>query len=312
MSDVDVLPGSTRVDAAVPRPAGGAIGVAIATRGRPGDLAETIACVRQQTLPPACIMVCYTAPADLGTVDAADDLELIRSEAGLTRQRNALLRRAHNRQLDLVVFFDDDFLADPNYLAEIAAVRAAEPDIVVLTGEVIHDGIRGPGLAPAQGRALLQGDTGHRERALSARSSGYGCNMAVAMAPVVSEGIWFDETLPLYGWLEDLDFTRRLGRFGRCVKVSTARGVHLGSKSGRLPGVRLGYSQVANPLHLAKRGSITRVEAGLSAGKRIVANLVMAFRPEPFIDRRGRLRGNLRAIRDALRGQIDPMRVTRL
>jgi hypothetical protein len=39
------------------------------------------------------------------------------------------------------------------------------------------------------------------------------------------------------------------------------------------------------------------------------ANLLHAPRPEPFIDRRGRLRGNLLALGDLLRGRCDPRRI---
>jgi hypothetical protein len=37
-------------------------------------------------------------------------------------------------------------------------------------------------------------------------------------------------------------------------------------------------------------------------------NLWKSLQPEPFIDRRGRLRGNLIAIRDALFGKMSPPR----
>jgi hypothetical protein len=47
---------------------------------------------------------------------------------------------------------------------------------------------------------------------------------------------------------EDIDFTSQLKRFGRVVGPSTLIGVHLGAKSGRENGIRLGYSLVANPV----------------------------------------------------------------
>ena len=65
----------------------------------------------------------------------------------------------------------------------------------------------------------------------------------------------FDEQLPLYGWLEDVDFSRRVAGYGRVVKVSAARGVHLGVKAARQRGVQLGYSQVANPVYLMRKGT---------------------------------------------------------
>jgi len=41
----------------------------------------------------------------------------------------------------------------------------------------------------------------------------------------------------------------------------------------------------------------------------VVANHLRLLRPEPWVDRRGRARGNWLALRDALAGRLDPMRV---
>jgi len=121
--------------------------------------------------------------------------------------------------------------------------------------------------------------------------------------------IRFDENLPLYGWLEDLDFSARLRAKGRIVETSRCVGVHLGVKNGRSPGRQIGYSHIANPLYLARKGSIGWRRAFSMAGKVLVANSVRVFAPEPFIDRRGRLSGNLRALGDLVTGRLHPMRV---
>jgi polysaccharide biosynthesis transport protein len=122
-------------------------------------------------------------------------------------------------------------------------------------------------------------------------------------------GVRFDEALPQYGWLEDVDFSRRLVRYGRIIKLPDARGVHLGSKTGRAPGIRLGYSQIANPLYLVRKGTLTPRRAAQQMGRNFVMNLLRSVRPEPYIDRRGRLRGNTLAIVDALRGKADPRNI---
>lgn len=41
-------------------------------------------------------------------------------------------------------------------------------------------------------------------------------------------------------------------------------------------------------------------------------NFTRAAWPEPFVDRRGRARGNLIAIADLLRGRLEPERAARL
>ena len=136
--------------------------------------------------------------------------------------------------------------------------------------------------------------------------------MAIRLAPVRQHALRFDVQLPLYGWLEDVDFTRRLGAYGRIVQLSAARGVHLGVKSGRGSGRRLGYSQVSNPVYLARRGTISWRRAILSLTRNILANSARSLRPEPNVDRLGRLRGNVVALVELMRGRIHPMRVTRL
>jgi len=139
--------------------------------------------------------------------------------------------------------------------------------------------------------------------------NGYGCNMGLRLAPMREHGIRFDERLPLYGWYEDLDATRALGRHGSILKLNGARGVHLGVKAGRLPGVRLGYSQVANSVYLARKGTYPWSHALPSLLRHTAKNLVMSAMPEPWVDRWGRFRGNLLALSDWLRGRLDPRRI---
>jgi GT2 family glycosyltransferase len=119
----------------------------------------------------------------------------------------------------------------------------------------------------------------------------------------------FDEALPLYGWYEDIDLCRRLAPHGRIVRVPAARGVHLGTKLGRTSGLRLGYSQIANPAYLARKGSYAWRRAAASMARNLAANLARSAAPEPWVDRSGRLRGNLIALSDLLRGRADPGRI---
>jgi GT2 family glycosyltransferase len=142
--------------------------------------------------------------------------------------------------------------------------------------------------------------------------NGYGCNMSVRMSSVHALAITFDEALPLYGWLEDMDFSRQLASAGRIVRSNLLRGVHLGHKAGRSSGVRLGYSQIANPLYMVRKGTMTRGRAYKQIGRNILANAVKTLRPEPWVDRKGRLIGNLRGAVDAVRGQLDPRQILKL
>ncbi len=288
------------------------IAVGIATRGRPAILAETIAELARQTRAPEAIYVCHVTDDDVGDLPAQHpDIVFLKAEAGLPRQRNAILDAVSAH--DVVLFLDDDFLAAPAYLAVLEQVMNAKPECVVATGTVIADGAKGPGLTVEEGRAILAADTPPADtRTTSPHFNGYGCNMAFKMATVRAHGIRVDEELPLYAWYEDIDVSRRLGAFGSILRLVGARGVHLGVKSARTPGLRLGYSQVVNPIYLARKGSFPWSHAVPSAARHCLINLVRSLAPEAHVDRFGRFRGNMIGLWDLLRGRAHPERVLTL
>ncbi|POF62412.1 glycosyl transferase family 1 [Novacetimonas maltaceti] len=309
------MPASARTPAGTATPAARdmKITVGIATCGRPGILRETVAELRRQTHPPHRIIVCAPTMADMAGLEASDTLVLLQGPRGLAHQRNLLLQ--HMEDAEIVVFFDDDFLPDPDYLAQCAMAFASEPDIVVATGRVLADGAKGPGLTVEEARAMLANPAINDTPPLPAVQpawNGYGCNMAYRLSTIAESGLHFDERLPLYAWYEDIDFSRQLGRRGRIVRVNGAKGIHLGSKSGRTPGRRLGYSQVANPLYLSRKGTFPLDHALRSIGRNMAMNALRSLWPEPYIDRRGRIIGNWLALRDAMSGRVSPEKMLTL
>lgn len=285
------------------------IAIAIATAGRRDTLTGVMAELSSQTAQADRIMVCPAKPDDadrdaLGRLSLG--IEFVDGPVGLCAQRNALMQALSD--MDVVLFLDDDFVMGPDYIAECAALFARHDDVVMTTGEVIADGISGPGLEMAAAHAALAHDR-MPEEDLREVHNGYGCNMAVRMAPVRDHDLRFDERLPFYGWLEDVDFSRRLAAYGRIVRSRRCRGVHMGVKRGRSSGVRLGYSQVANPYYMWRKGSLSARFASVQMGRNLAANFGRLLRPEPWVDRAGRVRGNLMAMGDLLRGQVDPQRI---
>jgi GT2 family glycosyltransferase len=281
--------------------------IGIPTIGRASILCE----LTRQTRRADRVIVCGTKPADVEGAEQADpDVQVLLAEPGLPRQRNALISAATDA--DVIVFFDDDFLPDPAYLAAIEQYMVDDQRIVVATGRVLADGIGGPGLTPEAGRAIIAQQV-PRATGVNPMFAAYGCNMAIRMAPVRAHGVRFDERLPLYGWQEDVDLSRRLAAFGTVVQIEAARGVHLGVKFGRNSGMRLGYSQVANPLYLSGKRCGYPFRRALShiAGN-VAMNVARAAWPEAYVDRRGRLRGNVLALRDLLTGRMTPERVLEL
>ena len=82
--------------------------------------------------------------------------------------------------------------------------------------------------------------------------------------------------------------------------------------AGRTSWVRFGYSQVANTVYLARKGTMRRARAWRLSVPPVVANLVFSLLPQSLIDRRGRLKGNLLALWDLARGRLDPRRILSL
>jgi GT2 family glycosyltransferase len=243
---------------------------------------------------------------DAGNAANLPAVKVVTGPPGLAAQRNAALAALPNG-IDVVVFFDDDFVADADWLAAVARTFRDDPQVVALTGRVLADGIKGPGLSFNDAVRIVETADHSADWVRIEPFSPYGCNMAFRLSAIGD--LRFDERLVLYGWLEDRDFGAALAkRGGRLIKCASARGVHMGVKSGRVAGDRLGYSQVVNPIYMLRKGTMTVSQVAGQLFRNIASNVAGALRPEPFIDRRGRLRGNLRGLADVLKGRLEPER----
>ncbi|WP_374471609.1 glycosyltransferase family 2 protein [Phenylobacterium sp.] len=289
----------------------------IATVGRPRHVEDSLSLLCDQSLRPDLVIVSAANEADLP--GAADRLferlpfetRAVTGPKGLTRQRNRALTMLWERDADdgFVAFFDDDFVPRLDWLENAAREFAERPSCVGLTGVLLADGANGPGydLRQAmqmivQGRRLLRGGD-ERARPGPARAL-YGCNMALRAR--AARSVRFDEALPLYGWLEDEDVSGQLRQLGELVRSERLVGVHLGTKSGRVSGANYGYSQIANPIYLVRKGTYPVSSAANLMARNLAANIVKSAFPEPYVDRPSRLRGNLLALADLARGRLHP------
>jgi hypothetical protein len=59
---------------------------------------------------------------------------------------------------------------------------------------------------------------------------------------------------------------------------------------------------------MLRKGSMTISQVTDHVFRNMASNLLGSLKPEPFIDRRGRLRGNLMGWADILRGRLRPER----
>lgn len=297
-----------------PRPLPTRLVIGIPTTGRPTILPDTVRAIARQSRLPDLVLLSVAAEADLGDLDRSTlpfPIEVLVGPKGATIQRNRMMHLLSRE--DVLLLLDDDFLMETDYVANTLAIFRQNPHVVIATGTVLADGIRGPGYDHARGESILaERAASPKAETLAPKYAGYGCNMAFRASVALDHALTFDEALPLYSWLEDVDFSRRLAVHGEVVKAGHMRGVHLGTKTGRTPGVFLGYSQIANPVYLRRKGTMARWHAYELMSRNMASNLMHAFRPPAWADYRGRLKGNLIAILDVLRGRDAPDRITQL
>ncbi|WP_375422742.1 glycosyltransferase family 2 protein [uncultured Friedmanniella sp.] len=285
--------------------------IVLASAGRPALLGEALrSCAGQQGVDFQLVVSVpdeASLPADPHTLEG---VRVVSGTRGLAAQRNAAL--AVLNDVDVVAFFDDDAVLRPDYLAQALRFFERHPEIVGLTGRVLLDGAVS-GEVPrdvaddALSASAAEAPAG---RWRSAREL-YGCNFVVRVdrAP----DLRFDSRLPLYSWLEDHDFARRLMRVGPLAKVEDCVIVHRAAASGgRQSHTRLGYSQVMNPVYLNRKGSFPLWLAVDQIYLRVAKNLALSVAGPSSTWRRERLRGNMMAAGDALRGRITPERITEL
>lgn len=286
------------------------VAVGIATVGRKEIVTKLLEELGRQSRLPDVVYLCPGGDGDLepgAGENAPFPVQVVRGDRGLPAQRNTILRAS--RDVDVMVFFDDDFVPARDFIAECAKLFEQEPGVAVVTGVVLADGIKTRGISLEEAYAVLAADTRPAQAEVNETYGGYGCNMALRTAPIYANNLTFDEALPLYGWLEDLDFSRQLARYGRVVRTNMCRGVHMGTKQGRTSGVRFGYSQIANPLHMVRKGTLSRNYAFHTIARNVMANVGRSLAPEPWVDRHGRLWGNLIAAGDLLAGRLDPRKI---
>lgn len=289
------------------------VAVLLASTGRPDSLAYGVSALLAQTQRPSRIILSVAGEADLpADPEILRHVETALGPRGLPAQRNTALRLLGG-DADVIVFFDDDYVPSRYCIEQIARFYTANPDVAGANGHLIDDGINTPGIGLAAAQRLVDAYDQAPARSLDVirpLEGLYGCNMTYRASAV--EGVWFDERLKLYGWQEDIDFATQVSRRGRIVKTAAFAGVHQGVKNGRTSGVRLGYSQMVNPLYLRRKGTMgTRFALRLLV-RNLVANHLKAIRPEPWVDRLGRVRGNWIGLADALRGRLTPERIETL
>jgi GT2 family glycosyltransferase len=280
--------------------------VVIASAGRPELLGRTIQFITALDYPDFRVVVTVptdeSVPANFGEWG----VEIVTGAIGLTSQRNAAVKHL-GEAVEFVFFFDDDAIPDAHYLDRGVAAFTASSEVVGITGRVVADGAAiDVEISIEDAQRLLAETADTTDTGLSAPCKTlYGCNFAVRRT--IFEQEMFDSRLPLYGWLEDYDFSQRTLRHGALITSNDARVVHLGAKSGgRTSNVRLGYSQIVNPFYLWRKGTMPILTALRHIGRPGAKNVVLSIGGQDKRRRRERLKGNMMGISDIIRRRSDP------
>lgn len=284
--------------------------VIVATLGRRNEAEDLVRDLDAQIRRPDRVIFSVVSEEDApsGPLPSGHEI-LVSPKKGSCAQRNCAIDRAAS-DADILIFFDDDFVPAPDYLLELERCFISRPDLGGVTGLVIADGVTGPGLSREQTLAeiaLYRQNWPEGDDRVRPREGLYGCNMAIRTCVLGANR--FDESLPLYGWLEDLALTSKFARSPGLIQFNRLVGVHRGVKRGRTSGVRFGYSQIANPIYLLSSSPAPRAYLFGNIARHLAINIVRSVRPEPWVDRRGRLRGNTMALLDLLRGRLAPSRI---
>jgi len=279
--------------------------VIIPTYGRREVLARLLRWLEKQTRLPDEVIVSTTDETQVPDVGTRFPVTTVFGVKCLAAQRNRGLEMALGR-FDFITYLDDDLIPATDYLERAGRALAQNPDWAVVMGNIIWDGATTGEIPWADGmEALRKAEArGNADSRAFDQVGAQGGNMTIRAATIGD--LRFDERLALYSWQEDIDFTTQLGRRGRVVCLPAIRSVHLAVRGGRTSGLRFGYSQVANPVYLLRKGTMPAGFALKLMARNIAANTVRSIRPETHVDRRGRLRGNLMALGHLLKGRVDP------
>ena len=280
---------------------------------RPNVLSEAVDSLsRGQSLPPREIIVSVFNKEHVAEKTRADQAVrvVLSGRQALCAQRNAAIKLVRT---PYTLFLDDDVEIAPNYIESMERLLVEVEDAVAATGFVVLDGAQGDtGLDRALARAAAENYV--RTHDNYDRDEGYGCNLFVRTR--MFDKVLFDEKLPLYGWLEDLDFSTNCLRYGRIILNAGTCVAHLGTPTGRISGLRFGYSQIVNPFYLWRKNGkpgLTHIIFAhwlIHIARNLRRTLIKI--PSDRSDRTGRFRGNMIALCHLLAGKVDPSHILQL
>jgi GT2 family glycosyltransferase len=268
----------------------------IATKDRPEELRRLWRSLLAQSRPPDEIVVVDASAAPTPPPTPAAGGAVLRTIttpiASAAHQRN-LGVGAVGPDVDLIGFLDDDAVLEENAVAEIVRVfDEFGPEL----GGAAFNMIDHPAMELADLKrtpfAEALGLYARRRGAVTA--SGFQTMIGTVEATIWTDwlptgaSVWrreifrghrFDEWFPGYSYLEDLDFSYRVGRAYRLAVVASARYRHLPAPGGRGSVFAFGVREVLNRVHFVRKHdglSLAKCYAALTA--RLLMSLGRAIR----------------------------------
>jgi glycosyltransferase involved in cell wall biosynthesis len=287
--------------------------VVICSANRPNVLSETVeSLIHGQSVPAREIIVSVSNQEHVteNTRRHSSVRVVLTRTQGLTIQRNAAAKLV---QTPYTLFLDDDVEIAPNFIESMERLLDTVSNAIAATAFVVADGAQGdegldrkPARSAAVNYVRLRDNYDYDEL--------YGCNLFVRTR--IFAEVLFDERLPLYAWLEDLDFSTNCLRFGRTIRNTETCVAHLAAPAGRVSGLMFGYSQIVNPFYLWRKNGKPGLTHVIFAHWLI--HVARNFRrtlikiPSDRNDRAGRFRGNMIAFCHLLAGKVDPSFILQL
>jgi GT2 family glycosyltransferase len=274
------------------------IAFVVATKDRPAELERLLlSLARQERKPDEVVIVDGGEPGVAGVL-ARPGLSGLRLRylrcrpPSAARQRNRGIRQV-GPDIDLVGFLDDDAVLAPGAMAGMMDFweRAAGDIGGAQFNMTNHPAIFAAGLkrlpfvaalglySGRPGEVLPSGFqvmVGPVERTVFVRWLGSGASV---WRRSVFAAESFDEWFQGYSYLEDLDFSYRVGKRLRLAVVGGADYEHLPASEGRGGGFRFGRREAVNRLYfVTKHPELSRLRCLMTLSLRLAISLAMAVR----------------------------------
>lgn len=247
------------------------ISVIIPTKDRHKDIIRCLNSLENQSMLPNEIIIIDSSEAINKSKELEEKIKKYNKfeikyqytdKRGAAVQRNIGINEI-SKGSEFVFFFDDDVVLEKDYIEVI--YKMYKNDIKNEIG----------GIA---GYTLIDGNTvydGNEKEELIDVKSLYGCCSSYRTSAI--KGIFYDENLALYSWLEDWDFSFRVSKKYKLKKCNIAYLYHYHSPSGRVSERKFGFVQIANRNYLYKKNNIFNKREYIFYFGQALKNLVRGY-----------------------------------